>query len=120
MTFQENLNRICKERGTTLTGLIKKMGLSTSKVSRWNEGALPKQEMLTRLAEELNCSVADFFADDETAESAKKEPASQMTGGLSDLQIQLINMILQMTEPEAAVLLAALSAQKGLHKPLGD
>lgn len=116
MTFQENLNRICKERGTTLTGLIKKMGLSTSKVSRWNEGALPKQEMLTRLAEELGCSVADFFADDPGED--KKEPASQMTGGLSDLQIQLINIILQMSEPEAAVLLAALSAQQGLRKPL--
>lgn len=53
MTFQENLNRICKEQGTTLTALVKRMGLSTSKVSRWNEGALPKQEMLLRLAKEL-------------------------------------------------------------------
>ena len=62
MTFQENLNRICKEKGTTLTTLVKGMGLSTSKVSRWKEGALKKQQMLLRLAKEVYWSVMDFFA----------------------------------------------------------
>lgn len=73
VTFQENLNRICKERGTTLTTLVKGMGLSTSKVSRWNEGALPKQEMLLRLAKELDCSVMDFFADEDDLPTAKPD-----------------------------------------------
>lgn len=73
MTFQENLNRICKEQGTTLTALVKRMGLSTSKVSRWNEGALPKQEMLLRLAKELNCTVMDFFADEDDLPTAKPD-----------------------------------------------
>ena len=40
MSFKENINRICKEQGTTLTALVKSMGLSTSKVSRWNERAV--------------------------------------------------------------------------------
>lgn len=65
MTFGDNLKRICKERGTTPTAIMKKWGLSTSKVSAWYEGSLPKQEMLLRLAEELECSVMDFFADEE-------------------------------------------------------
>ncbi len=77
MTFQENLNRICKERGTTLTALVKRMGLSTSKVSRWNEGALPKQEMLVRLAEELDCSVMDFFADEEDLVAVQPHDADE-------------------------------------------
>lgn len=70
MTFQENLNRICREQGTTLTALVKSMGLSTSKVSRWNNGSLPKQEMLVQLAKELNCSVMDFFADEDDLPTA--------------------------------------------------
>lgn len=67
MTFEENLKRICKDRGTTPTAIMKKKkwGLSTSKVSAWYKGSLPKQEVLIRLAEELNCSVMDFFADEE-------------------------------------------------------
>lgn len=66
MKFHENLKRICTERGTTPTALLKRMGVVTSKVTIWNNGGLPKEDMLLRLAEELGCSVMDFFADDES------------------------------------------------------
>lgn len=72
MTFGDNLKRICKEKGTTPTAIMKKWGLSTSKVSAWYEGSLPKQEMLLRLAEELECSVMDFFADEEDIQKTVK------------------------------------------------
>lgn len=65
MKFHENLKRICNEKGTTPTALLKRMGVATSKVTMWNNGSLPKEDMLVRLAKELNCSVMDFFADDE-------------------------------------------------------
>lgn len=64
MDFSDNFNRICRERGTTPTALLKELGVSTNKVTRWNNGSLPKQEMLVRLAHELNCSVMDFFQDE--------------------------------------------------------
>jgi hypothetical protein len=41
------------------------MGVSTSKVTLWNNGSLPKQEMLVKLAQQLNCSVMEFFRDDD-------------------------------------------------------
>ena len=65
MTFSDNLNRICKERGITATALLKEMGISTSKVTMWNNGSLPKQDMLLRLAQALDCAVMDFFREDE-------------------------------------------------------
>lgn len=71
MNFAENFNRICREKGTTPTALLKTMGVATSKVAMWNSGSLPKEDMMVRLAQELKCSVMDFFAD-EIAES--KEP----------------------------------------------
>lgn len=63
MDFAENLNRICKEKGTTPTAICKKLGVSTSKVAAWNKGSLPKADMMVALARELECSVMDFFAD---------------------------------------------------------
>lgn len=39
----------------------------------WNKGSLPKQEMLLRLAQKLNCSVKDFFADEEDLQKEPKE-----------------------------------------------
>lgn len=65
MDFSDNFNHICRERGTTPTALLKEMGVSTNKVTMWNNGSLPKQEMLVKLAHRLNCSVMDFFQDTE-------------------------------------------------------
>lgn len=80
MDFANNLKRICTERGTSPTALLKSMGVSSSKVAMWNSGSLPKQEMLIRLAKELNCSVMDFFADEEithTTSSIVTEPVDE-------------------------------------------
>lgn len=65
MLFGENLNRICKSKGTTPTALCKELGLSTSKVSAWNNGSIPKEDVMLMLAQKLECSVMDFFADKE-------------------------------------------------------
>lgn len=73
MDFATNLNRICREKGTTPTAVCKVLGVSTSKVNLWNGGSLPKQEMLLRLAKHLGCSVMDFFADDEDLHTVKDE-----------------------------------------------
>lgn len=67
MTFRENINRICKERGTTLSAVTRSLGLSSSKVTAWNNGSLPKESILNSLADVLGCSVMDFFADDKAS-----------------------------------------------------
>lgn len=65
MTFKENLNRICRERGTKLTPVLKNLGYSTSKATAINNGQIPKEDTLLELAKYLHCSVMDFFADEE-------------------------------------------------------
>ncbi len=83
MDFATNFNRICREKGTTPTALMKTMGVSTSKVNLWNNGSLPKQDMLIRLAKELGCSVMDFFADeDDIAAQAVAEPKDEDEGDI--------------------------------------
>ena len=64
MDFATNFRRICQERGTSPTRVVLEMGLSSNKVNRWNNGSLPKPEILKMLAEKLECSVMDFFADE--------------------------------------------------------
>ena len=59
--FGKNLKRICNERGTSPTKLVVGLGYTNSKVNLWNNGSLPKAEMLVKLAEALDCSVMDFF-----------------------------------------------------------
>lgn len=71
--FKENLNRMCKKRGTTLTKMLKDLGYSSSKTTAINNGQLPKEETLLEMAKYLDCAVMDFF-DDEEEEIVKSEP----------------------------------------------
>lgn len=65
MTFKDNINRLCKLHGTNLTNLIKDCGFSSSKATAINKGQIPTEEQLLALSKALNCSVMDFFADEE-------------------------------------------------------
>ena len=64
MAFRENINRICKEKNTTLTQVIKEIGFSVSKTTAINRGQLPNEETLMAMAKALDCSVMDFFIDE--------------------------------------------------------
>lgn len=65
MTFAENIKRICAEKGTNLTAVVKKVKGSSSFVTAINKGSLPKESELLEFAKELGCSVMDFFANEE-------------------------------------------------------
>lgn len=68
MTFAENIKRICAERGTNLTTVVKEVKGSSSFTSAINKGSLPKESEMIQMAQILNCSVMDFFADEEDLE----------------------------------------------------
>ena len=65
MTFAENINRICAERGTNLTTVVKAVKGSSSFTTQINKGSLPKEHEMLEMAKLLNCSVMDFFDDEE-------------------------------------------------------
>ena len=65
MTFHENINRICASRGTNLTALVKTVKGSSSFATSINRGSLPKEHEMVEMAKLLDCSVIDFFADEE-------------------------------------------------------
>lgn len=68
MTFAENIKRICAERGTNLTAVVKEVKGSSSFTSAINKGSLPKESEMVEMAKLLGCSVMDFFADEEDIE----------------------------------------------------
>lgn len=60
--FFEQLDRLCKENGTTPTEFVRDtLGLSTSKVTAWKNGSLPKYEVLLLIAKHFNVSVGYLF-----------------------------------------------------------
>lgn len=66
MTFAENINRICAEKGTNLTAIVKAVKGSSSFATAINtKGSLPKESEMLEMVKLLECSVMDFFADEE-------------------------------------------------------
>lgn len=49
MSFKENINRICLERGTNLTAVVKEVKGSSSFTSAINKGSLPKEEEMVAI-----------------------------------------------------------------------
>ena len=60
MTFYDRLDKECKKNNTTVTGLLKTLGLSTNNVTRWKEGKSSSFDIIPLLAEELKVST-DFL-----------------------------------------------------------
>lgn len=58
MNFYERTKNACENRGTNLTDLMKKLGLSTSMPTNWKKrGTLPSAEVLIKLSDELCVSI---------------------------------------------------------------
>ena len=73
MTFAENINRICAEKGTNLTAIVKAVKGSSSFATAINtKGSLPKESEMLEMAKLLECSVMDFFADEEDLPKTKR------------------------------------------------
>ena len=68
--FWDNFDRICKQAGKSPSGVCVAVGIGQNRPSNWKKtGTLPKQDELELLANYLNCTVADFFKDEETREN---------------------------------------------------
>lgn len=63
MNFYFNFEFLCKAKGTTPTAVVKKLNLSTSKITAWKNGSIPKMEILKLLANFLDTPVDRFFAE---------------------------------------------------------
>lgn len=68
MTFYDRLDKECKKNKTTVTGLLKTLGLSTNNVTRWKEGKSSSFDVIPLLAEELNVSTDFLLLGKETAD----------------------------------------------------
>lgn len=57
MDFYNNLQSICKSKGTTLTKVLEECGLSKSYVTHWKKGVKPTFEQMITVAHQLNISL---------------------------------------------------------------
>lgn len=54
--FWERLYNLCEELNIKPNTIAKEIGLSTAIATKWKNGAIPKGEVLVKIADYLNCS----------------------------------------------------------------
>lgn len=57
MIFYDRLHLLCKEKHTTLSAVLKDLGLSTGNTGSWKKGQLPKGDALAAIADYLDTSI---------------------------------------------------------------
>lgn len=63
--FYDQLNKLCKENNTTPTAFVtEQLGLSSSKITAWKSGSIPKYGILKKIADFFNVPVSFLFAED--------------------------------------------------------
>ena len=97
MIFKQ-LELLCEKRGTTPTAFVRdELKLSSSKVTAWKKGSIPKIETLQQIADYFDVSVGYLFDGD------KKKPAD-----LSEDRQRLLEMYDLLSEMEKGEILGEL------------
>lgn len=108
MDFATNFRRICSEKGTSPTRVCLDLGLSSSKVNLWNKGGIPKKDILIKLADKLECSVMDFFADE-------KDLVSKVEFALDEDERDIIRLFRTLDRKQKHEFMAKAYAWEALH-----
>lgn len=75
--FYDIVNRLCKERKTTITKMSEDIGLSNAAATSWKKGAVPKASTLEKISAYFGVST-DYLLGKED----EKKPAGQQANGL--------------------------------------
>lgn len=89
----EQLNELCVQKGTTPTAFVKDvLHLSTSKVTAWKNGSIPKYEILNQIANYFGVSVGFLF-------DGKKNLPSE----LSEEETRMLNVFRSLTPADRLI-----------------
>ncbi|MBD5504635.1 MAG: helix-turn-helix transcriptional regulator [Lachnospiraceae bacterium] len=55
--FYDNIYKICKDKGTTPTTVLKELGYSTGNVTQWKKGSVPNAELCVAIARHLGITL---------------------------------------------------------------
>ena len=104
--FYQRLHEICKSRGTTVTRMVKDLGLSTANLSNWKNGRIPKTEVAFKIANYLNVSV-DYLMEQE-----QKNPPIPRDERIDDIY----NIVKDLSETDMVALKAFAAGLKANRK----
>ena len=92
--FYENVQELCKKHGTTLTAVVRELGLANSLPTKWKNGSKPNAETILKLSTYFGVSVELLMEDDRDAfiSATNSVVVSRNSGSISVGSTQLSDM----------------------------
>lgn len=114
--FYDRFLALCDKRGIKPTPLIIGMGLSSSNVSQWKKGSLPRPHVLKKLADYFGVTLEELMDID------KKERPTPVTEGepMDELGAQLMGLVGQLSPEAKKMLIAQLKVLLSAQQQQGD
>ncbi len=75
--FYDNIYKICKDKGTTPTTILKELGYSTGNVTQWKRGSVPGLELCVAIARHLGVTLDYLVTLSVPAEISGLSPSDQ-------------------------------------------
>ena len=115
--FYDQLNKLCKEHNTTPTAFItEELGLSSSKITAWKSGSIPKYGILHKISDYFKVPVSYLFLEENDTEKACYE----------EREMELISLFKQLNEYDKgkvfskAETLAEIAAEQTMERSIGQ
>ena len=87
MSFYENCNKCCKDHGTSISAVVTALGYSNGSPTAWKNGAMPKIDVVSDIADYLDVSLDELVYGEERFRERAKEFYS-----LSEEQFDLLRV----------------------------
>lgn len=71
--FFDKFYNLCAAQRTTVSEVIKELGLSAGSATKWKNGAIPKLETRMRIANKLNVPIEALMTDNEISLAAEQQ-----------------------------------------------
>ena len=110
--FYDVLKKLCKERGTSPTGVVKALGLSTGSPTAWKAGRTPTTATIQKIADHLGVDPEVFWAEESklTRKEGVKIPVLASVG--AGIPFDAINTF-DADDPDSWEEISKLEAKKG-------
>ena len=92
--FYDRFIELCKKEKRSPSGLLTELGISRSSLTKWTNGATPKEPALNAIANYFNVSV-DFLLDRKTKDDEYFERIYQLFSVMPDNQKEIAINILE-------------------------
>ena len=101
--FIDNFERLCADIGKAPSAVLKELGMSHNMYAHWKTGGIPTNPTKFKLAEYFNVTVSDLM-------DKKEKPTTVSGNEPSNLDIQLIQMLPNLSDQEKRMFLAQVNA----------